>query len=236
MTIFGWPNDVSSVCVQPVINLHRGLRRRCLDFEMTGARRKSYNDVSDYSSSLLSQSNENVTTTDKRLISTKPGGDSSRCILPGIGLHLNALATTSKDYKIIKNENSASGRELSRPNSNASIHSPTAGQGSVYESFPSASSERDMDSTENGVQLSQDASQASTLLANEDFNQNSPKKKRHVLSPSFRYLSYHVGYDFCFFYMSSNIFNWICRRRTEHTGEAEACKRCNCKKSKCLKL
>ncbi|KAL6189614.1 hypothetical protein ACLB2K_041000 [Fragaria x ananassa] len=188
---------------KPVINLHRGLRRRCLDFEMTGACRKSYNDVSDYSSSLLSQSNENVTTTDKRLISTKPGGESSRCILPGIGLHLNALATTSKDYTIIKNENSASGRELSLPNSNASIHSPTAGQGSVYESFPSAYSERDMDSTENGVQLSQDASQASTLLANEDFNQNSPKKKR---------------------------------RRTEHTGEAEACKRCNCKKSKCLKL
>ncbi|XP_061992024.1 protein tesmin/TSO1-like CXC 2 [Rosa rugosa] len=187
---------------KPVINLHRGLRRRCLDFEMTGARRKSFENVSNFSSSMLSQSNENVTTNDKPA-SMKPGGESSRCILPGIGLHLNALATTSKDYKIIKNENLASGRELSFPNSNASIHSPTAAQGSVYESFPSASSERDMDGTENGVQLLQDASQTSALLANEDFNQNSPKKKR---------------------------------RRAEHTGEGEACKRCNCKKSKCLKL
>ncbi|KAK9930882.1 hypothetical protein M0R45_018187 [Rubus argutus] len=180
---------------KPVINLHRGLRRRCLDFEMTGGRRKSFDNVSNYSSSMLSQSNEKVTTNDKQLVSMKPGGESSRCILPGIGLHLNALATTSKDYKIIKNENLASGRELN--------HSPTAGQGTVYESFPSASSERDMDGTESGVQLLQDASQASALLANEDFNQNSPKKKR---------------------------------RRTEHTGEGEACKRCNCKKSKCLKL
>ncbi|XP_050372307.1 protein tesmin/TSO1-like CXC 2 [Argentina anserina] len=188
---------------KPSINLHRGLRRRCLDFEMTGARRKSFNDVSDYSSSMLPQSSENITTTNKQLRSTKPSGEPSRCILPGIGLHLNALATTSKDYKSMKKENSASGRELARPNSNVSIHSPKADQGSVYESFPSASSERDMDGTENGVQLSQDASQSSALLANEDFNQSSPKKKR---------------------------------RKAELTGEGEACKRCNCKKSKCLKL
>ncbi|BFG13930.1 hypothetical protein CerSpe_002050 [Prunus speciosa] len=60
-----------------------------------------------------------------------------------------------------------------------------------------------MDGAENGVQLAHDASQEPAFIANEEFNQNSPKKKR---------------------------------RRFEHAGETESCKRCNCKKSKCLKL
>ncbi|KAM1720557.1 hypothetical protein ACFX12_022207 [Malus domestica] len=192
---------------KPGLNLHRGLRRRCLDFEMVGARRKSLDNVPNSSSSMLSQSDEKVTTNDKQLVPMKPGGESSRCILPGIGLHLNALATTSKDYKTIKRENMAYGRQLSLPNLTAPANSPPAGQGPGHESFSSASSERDMDGTENGVQLLQDASQEPAFLANEEFNQNSPKKKRHVL-PKF-----------------------------EQAGETESsCKRCNCKKSKCLKL
>ncbi|CAB4292100.1 unnamed protein product [Prunus armeniaca] len=190
-------------CKPAVLNLQRGLRRRCLDFEMAGARRKSLDNVSNSSSNMLSQSDEKITTNDKQLVPMKPGGESSRCILPGIGLHLNALAKTSKDYKIIKCESLAYGRQLSLPNSTADIHSPTGGQGPVHESFSSASSERDMDGTENGVQLAHDASQEPAFLANEEFNQNSPKKKR---------------------------------RRFEHAGETESCKRCNCKKSKCLKL
>ncbi|XP_021828183.1 CRC domain-containing protein TSO1 isoform X2 [Prunus avium] len=190
-------------CKPAVLNLQRGLRRRCLDFEMAGARRKSLDNVSNSSSNMLSQSDEKITTNDKQLVPMKPGGESSRCILPGIGLHLNALAKTSKDYKIIKCESLAYDRQLSLPNSTADIHSPTGGQGPGHESFSSASSERDMDVAENGVQLAHDASQEPAFLANEEFNQNSPKKKR---------------------------------RRFEHAGETESCKRCNCKKSKCLKL
>ncbi|KAL6292047.1 hypothetical protein ACE6H2_000189 [Prunus campanulata] len=190
-------------CKPAVLNLQRGLRRRCLDFEMAGARRKSLDNVSNSSSNMLSQSDEKITTNDKQLVPMKPGGEFSRCILPGIGLHLNALAKTSKDYKIIKCESLAYGRQLSLPNSTADIHSPTGGQGPGHESFSSASSERDMDGAENGVQLAHDASQEPAFLANEEFNQNSPKKKR---------------------------------RRFEHAGETESCKRCNCKKSKCLKL
>ncbi|BFG13929.1 hypothetical protein CerSpe_002020 [Prunus speciosa] len=190
-------------CKPAVLNLQRGLRRRCLDFEMAGARRKSLDNVSNSSSNMLSQSDEKITTNDKQLVPMKPGGESSRCILPGIGLHLNALAKTSKDYKIIKCESLAYGRQLSLPNSTADIHSPTGGQGPGHESFSSASSERDMDGAENGVQLAHDASQEPAFIANEEFNQNSPKKKR---------------------------------RRFEHAGETESCKRCNCKKSKCLKL
>ncbi|PQP91896.1 protein tesmin/TSO1-like CXC 2 isoform X2 [Prunus yedoensis var. nudiflora] len=106
-------------CKPAVLNLQRGLRRRCLDFEMAGARRKSLDNVSNSSSNMLSQSDEKITTNDKQLVPMKPGGESSRCILPGIGLHLNALAKTSKDYKIIKCESLAYGRQLSLPNSTA---------------------------------------------------------------------------------------------------------------------
>lgn len=236
---------LSLLVYQPaVLNLQRGLRRRCLDFEMAGARRKSLDNVSNSSSNMLSQSDEKITTNDKQLVPMKPGGESSRCILPGIGLHLNALAKTSKDYKIIKCESLAYGRQLSLPNSTADIHSPTGGQGPGHESFSSASSERDMDGTENGVQLAHDASQEPAFLANEEFNQNSPKKKRHVLLTRYSPLNYcpvdfHFScnwLDFLYMYLSSHNFHWICRRRFEHAGETESCKRCNCKKSKCLKL
>lgn len=159
--------------------MHRGIRRRCLDFEMAGARRKNIDDVSNCSSS-ISQSDEKITTNDEQLVSIKPGSDYSRRILPGIGLHLNALAATSKDYKIIKNE-MFSARQLSLPNSTASIHSPTASQEPLHnhKSLIPASSERDTDATDNAVQLLEDASQEPTF--SEEYNQNSPKKKRHVL-------------------------------------------------------
>lgn len=137
---------------------------------MVSARRKNLDDGSNCSSS-VTQPDEKINTNDKHLVSIKPGSDSSRRILPGIGLHLNALATTSKEYKILRNE--------SFPNNTASIHSPTPSQEPLHKSLISASSERDTDVTENGVLLLEDASQAPTL--SEEYNQNSPKKKRHVL-------------------------------------------------------
>ncbi|KHG19562.1 Protein lin-54 [Gossypium arboreum] len=175
---------------KPDSNLHRGFRRRCLDFEMLAARRKNLDGGSTTNSS-----------TDNKLVPGKPDSDSPRCIVPGIGLHLNALAIASRDNKNMKLETLSSGtQKLSFP----SLNSPcTGGAETTYESLPSASTERESDAVENGVQLAEDASQASAYLVNEEFNQNSPKKKR---------------------------------RRLEQAGEGESCKRCNCKKSKCLKL
>lgn len=145
---------------------------------MAGALRKNLDDGSNCSSS-ISQSDEKISTIDKQLGSVKPGNDSTRRILPGIGLHLNALAATSKDYMIIKSEIFSSGRQPSLPKTTASIHSPTDSQESLDKSLILASSEIDTDGTENGVQLLEGGSQAPAL--SEEFNQNSPKKKRHVL-------------------------------------------------------
>lgn len=156
------------------------MRRRCLDFEMAGARRKALGDASNFSSSMLSQPDEKINCYDKQLVAIKPGGDSSRCILPGIGLHLNALATTSKDHKNVKHESFSSGIQLYLPSSTASLHSPTNSQEPLHKSLTSVSAERDTDLAENGVSHVEDASQASAYLVSEELNQNSPKKKRHV--------------------------------------------------------
>ncbi|KAG2722279.1 hypothetical protein I3760_02G122100 [Carya illinoinensis] len=183
-----------------VSNLNRGMRRRCLDFEMVGAHRKNLGDTSNLSSSML---DEKIACYDKRLVPIKPSGDSSRCILPGIGLHLNALATNSKDHKNVKHESLSSGQQLYLPSSTASVNSPTNSQEPLRISLTSVSSSEIEELAENGISHVEDASQGSAYLVSDEFNQNSPKKKR---------------------------------RRLEHAGESESCKRCNCKKSKCLKL
>ncbi|KAJ8765823.1 hypothetical protein K2173_015720 [Erythroxylum novogranatense] len=181
-----------------VSNLQRGFRRRCLDFEMIGARRKNLGDGSSTMSSILQQPDENNVTKDKKLVSLRLGGDSSRHILPGIGLHLNALALTSKDGKKIKHETLSSGISLS--SSTASFQSPS-NVNEITESLTSAAAEKDVNPIENDFTLAEDVPGESAYLVNEELVQTSPKKKR---------------------------------RRLE--GEPEACKRCNCKKSKCLKL
>ncbi|KAL3505969.1 hypothetical protein ACH5RR_031351 [Cinchona calisaya] len=188
---------------EPASNLYRGMRRRCLVFEMAGARKKHLDENSGSVSSILLQSDGNTPTADKQLVPFRTGNDSSRCILPGIGLHLNALATAPKDLKVVKQDASVPGRLVITPGSAANFQSVMVGQESSDPSLALTSTESDMDPVENGVPLMEDTNQASALMVIEEFNQNSPKKKR---------------------------------RRLEPAGEPEACKRCNCKKSKCLKL
>ncbi|KAL8485208.1 hypothetical protein ACS0TY_027489 [Phlomoides rotata] len=171
------------------LGLYRGMRRRCLDFEMDRARRKHLNENTN-PESVCSR------LVDQTLVPVRTGNESSRRPLPGIGLHLNALATTPKDYKIISHDSSMSGRLLIGPSSAVSFRTSSAAQ----ELIPLASSDRGIDNLETAIVPVEDASR---YAANEEINQNSPKKKR---------------------------------RKAEQVGEGETCKRCNCKRSKCLKL
>ncbi|KAJ4955905.1 hypothetical protein NE237_012688 [Protea cynaroides] len=191
-----------SVGGKPDSQHQRGMRRRCLVFEMSGAQKKNLADDSKSSSSVSSHSDVKATD-DQELVPLKPGNSSSPCMLPGIGLHLNALATTSKDCRVVKHETLSSGRQLiSMRSSITSFHSVTSGQLTLTTSLALNSTEREIGPADNGM-LVQDASQASTFGVSEEFNSSSPKKKR---------------------------------RKLENVVETEACKRCNCKKSKCLKL
>ncbi|GAU18862.1 hypothetical protein TSUD_228520 [Trifolium subterraneum] len=184
---------------------HRGIRRRCLDFEMASVRKKISDDNSNTGSS-TTQSEVRNAVNENQLLPAKRNADSQRCILPGIGLHLNALATV-KDHKGKQSENATSERQLSLANSTSLLLSACQDHQHLSVVSVSVSSERELDPTsDNGVQPAEDCSQALAYMAAEDFNQNSPKKKRQM------------------------------KRKSEPVGEIEGCKRCNCKKSKCLKL
>lgn len=165
------------VCLQPVSNLYRGMRRRCLDFEAAVSRRKNLEDGSK-SGSVSTHPEEKMASMDKQLVPYKSGGVTTRCILTGIGLHLNALATTSKDGTNLNHEKFSSERQLSLPNSSASCHSTPISADPLLTLVPT---ERDMDPSENGVQNEEDSAIASAYVLAEDFNQNSPKKKRQVI-------------------------------------------------------
>ncbi|KAK6913976.1 CRC domain, partial [Dillenia turbinata] len=175
-------------------NLHRGMRRRCLVFEMAGAHRKKLKYDLDSNSSTLQQSGGRVASSDNQLVPIKRSNDSSRHILPGIGLHLNALATSSMDYKVVKHETVTSmGNQISISSSTTSVHLVRVGQKHIVKPLNS-NLEKDTSLAENGVHTMEDASQApDACLVNEE-------------------------------------------RKLENSGEPEGCKRCNCKKSKCLKL
>lgn len=155
------------------------MRRRCLVFEMGGTRRKHFDENSSSVSPILMQDG-NTPSSSKQILPMKTGNDSAKRILPGIGLHLNALATTPKEYKVIKQDASVSGRLVIAPSSTSNFHSTVTGKGPVNESLEMMPIERDMDPDENGVPLLEDPSQASVDMVTEEFNQSSPKKKRHV--------------------------------------------------------
>ncbi|GAA0174764.1 hypothetical protein LIER_28090 [Lithospermum erythrorhizon] len=227
--IDGGPIDSS--IRKTVSNLYRGMRRRCLDFEQSGARKKLLSESSNSDSlilpqsdgifelsaarkkhlleksnsdsSLLPQSDGNCMSIDKQPIPAKFRNESPRCVLPGIGLHLNALAATSKDYKVVKNESSASGKQLViAPGSASNHHLLNSSQDSLRRAIDVAQSDRQIVLFDNGRSIQEDGGNVLDYMATEELNQTSPKKKR----------------------------------RRSDSGEAEGCKRCNCKKSKCLKL
>lgn len=156
---------------EAVPSIYNGLRRRCLVFEMSGARKKKLEESSSLGTIMLPPYNSETESIDKQI------NDSGCRIFSGIGLHLNALAKVSnnKDF----------------------------GQYHVDQSLIVASMERATSTVENGVLGMEDADLASGNISIVDINPISPKKKR---------------------------------RKMDNDGENEGCKRCNCKKSKCLKL
>ena len=167
------------------------MRRRCLVFEMAGVLRKNMDDGSNCSSSMLSQSEGKFVSNDEQLVPPSHVNDSSRRILPGIGLHLNALAMSSRDYNVVKHETLTSGMQLiSVPSSSGSYLSTVDGQEPVNKSLVLSSSDRETDHAQNGLHVPEDTSQASAYVIGEELNQNSPKKKRHV---QFTYYSYRFS-------------------------------------------
>ncbi|KAL5770680.1 hypothetical protein ACOSP7_014834 [Xanthoceras sorbifolium] len=172
------------------------IRRRCLVFETTGSHKKC-------SSLIPSQSDCEVADEEKHLAPSKRGNGHSLSTLPGVGLHLNALATTSKNGKFIKCKTLSSGRQLISMRSSMSSDSLTSSPKILIGSSTLNSMEKVSDPCDNKVKVVENALQASVSVGGEELDQDSPRRKRF---------------------------------KQELVGESKACKRCNCKRSKCLKL
>lgn len=169
---------LESLVFQLVSVTHRGIRRRCLDFEMASVRKKIADDNSNTNSSTPQSETMNAAN-ENQLLPAKRNANSQRCILPGIGLHLNALASV-KDHKgkEIENLTSGSGRQLSLTSSTSLLLSACQEHQHLSVVSVSISSERELVPSDNGVQPTEDCPQPIAYMATEDFNQNSPKKKR----------------------------------------------------------
>ncbi|GAA0153086.1 hypothetical protein Leryth_024907 [Lithospermum erythrorhizon] len=194
---------LDSLVHEHVSNLNNGMRRRCLVFELPGTSKKNVPENSNSDSPILPQFDGNCMTNDKQAIPAMFRNESSLSILPGIGLHLNSLAATSKDYNVVKNESCTSGKQLVIANGSVSNHQLlNSSQDSLRKAIDVTQSDRQSVLVDSGHSIPEDGGHASNYVGNEESNQATPKKKR---------------------------------RRSE-SGDGEGCKRCNCKKSKCLKL
>jgi len=143
---------------------------------MASVQRKNL-DGKSHTNSSTEKSDEMDVSKGKQVLPIKHSGDSRKCVLPGIGLHLNALATLN-DCKNIKIEKLLAGRQPNMPSSSSSVQL-SASQEHQLALVP-ASVEKDLEPSENEVQPGEDCTQPLLLMAGEDFQQNSPKRKRQV--------------------------------------------------------
>ncbi|KAF3454344.1 hypothetical protein FNV43_RR04791 [Rhamnella rubrinervis] len=183
--------------------LHRRIRRRCLDFERAGSHEMKSTSARNDSSAVSVKSSGKVASVENNFFKIKNDCSCSSSNLPGVGLHLNALATTIEG-KEFQNESLAHESQLiSTPRSIISSCSLMPDEIS-HDKFSSQKSiERDSVLYSNEAQAAEDAHHTPKCVIGEEFDHSSPQNKR------------------------SN---------PEHVTEMLACKRCNCKRSKCLKL
>ncbi|XP_020273689.1 protein tesmin/TSO1-like CXC 2 [Asparagus officinalis] len=182
----------------------RGMRRRCLTFELAGGSKKNSTINSNLHPSVLLPSSRKCTADNKNLISLKPGSSSLSRALPSIGLHLNTLRTIPTDRMVTKGTPALGKRFISMSCSINPYPPVTVEQSAVEKSLDVV-----MDKHPTGKEVlnhdvsHDDASKAPEFDDSNNLTQRSPKKRK------------------C---------------KSESDGDGDACKRCNCKKSKCLKL
>ncbi|XP_044482749.1 protein tesmin/TSO1-like CXC 2 isoform X2 [Mangifera indica] len=192
-------DDKGEKCCQSSCKLK--IRRRCLVFEKAGGLKKQAENESDCSSSIQLQSDHEVPYIGKQLVLGKRESKYSSSILPGVGLHLNALATASNNSKIVKFQ--TPGRQvISMRSSMSSVGFETSSQ-NLNDSSNLQSMERGSNPCDHEFKVMGNALQTCSNVDGEEFDHTNPKRKRYKPEPD---------------------------------DESKACKRCNCKRSKCLKL
>lgn len=104
------------------------MRRRCLVFEVAGVSKKNMHNNSNVPPSTILPINAKSDSDNLHLVPSKTSKTAIPYVLPGIGLHLNALARTSKD-RPISPKTKVCGREfISRPCSLSSFAPAITGE------------------------------------------------------------------------------------------------------------
>ncbi|KAK8964375.1 Protein tesmin/TSO1-like CXC 3 [Platanthera guangdongensis] len=179
---------------------HRGVRRRCLVFEVAGVSKKNLHKDLNVPTSIKSPINAKPTSDNEQLITSKASKSPVSFVLPGIGLHLNALARTSKDKPITHKSKAPERKFISRPCSMRPFAPPTVREKQSQKAIDLQQCQDSGNEFQDNQIVIFDASLTPTLGIEESA---SPKRKR---------------------------------RKAENSADNESCRRCNCKKSKCLKL
>lgn len=154
------------------------MRRRCLVFEAAGVSKKNMHNNSNASPSTVFPINAKSDSDNLQLVPSKTSKTAIPYVLPGIGLHLNALARTSKDRPISQKTKTCGREFINKPCSLSSIAAAITGEKPPFllldlhqSPDPSGNEVQDSKFVHSDVSLI-----PTTLGIEESF---SPKKKRY---------------------------------------------------------
>ncbi|RZR81862.1 hypothetical protein BHM03_00008168 [Ensete ventricosum] len=154
----------------------RGMHRRCLVFEVASvSKRNMYSDFDLNPSTSFPSKGKRICDSNN----LEPKISRSLCALSGIGLHLNTLATTSKDRMANKETLSTGKQPISIPCSIDPFPSTTAEDNSLRKPFAAEKDLRLGGSELDPQIISYDAPKDDKPNNSEELNQGSPKKKSY---------------------------------------------------------
>lgn len=167
------------------------IHRRCLVFEKAETHKKKLISDSSGSCPVSLQSNCEALTVEKELIQNTTGTGSaySSARLPGLGLHLNALATTS--------ETNSESQVLNMPNAKICYSSFTPGEDSRDEASSLSYLEEVSVACKNGAHVAESTPQTCKRFF-EESEHPSPKRKRYAQEILMTFRTF-----------SPNLLNWI---------------------------
>ena len=146
-------------------------------YEMSGTHYRKLLDSSPISKPSVSPN----TSKEKRLVASKPASNRFSSLLPGIGLHLNAIAATSKDKIIVKRQTLTCRRQLiSSPRAITSIDLPNSETKSLNTPTSPNLAGSDRKEQKDEVQTIENACHSSAFGEDIEFPQSSPKRKRYI--------------------------------------------------------
>lgn len=169
------PRIILSHCFQPRSQLHRRIRRRCLDFERAGSCERKPNSECNGSSSVSVNSNGKVASVENNLVQIK---NDSFC--SGVGLHLNDLAPILEEKEVKIETLACESQLVSTPRSIVYSYSLMPVESSRDKFSPQKSMESDLILYNNGGQAVEDAHQTPKCAIGGEFDHISAQDRRHA--------------------------------------------------------